>query len=80
MEPLDIWGRPEKATPHRFEWALKTLRDGGKVRRSTWAEGSYIYRNEHNVLVFFLGGTRLVKEIPHNCDWQDLAATDWRRA
>jgi hypothetical protein len=82
MEELDIWGNPVSPALHEFKWALKTLKAGGKVRRAKWAKGSYVYVNQHNILVFYLNGElspiRRVREIAHNCDWQDLSATDWQ--
>jgi len=80
MAELDIWGEPVSRAVHDFKWAWKTLKAGGKVRRAKWAEGSYIYVNQHNILVFYLPGTRLVCNVPHQCDWQDLSATDWQAA
>lgn len=82
MEELDIWGKPAAPALNEFKWALKTLRAGGKARRAKWAEGAYIYVNEHNILIFHLAGelsaARRFNDVPHRCDWQDLSATDWQ--
>lgn len=84
MEELDIWGNPVSPALHDFKWALKTLTAGGKVRRDKWAEGTFIFVNQHNILIFHLIGDlspiRRVREIAHQCDWQDLSATDWQES
>lgn len=80
MEPLDIWGRPEKSTPHRFEWALKILRDGGRVRRAKWAAGFYIHVNENNILVSESEPTALRPRVArYDLEWSEMCAADWQR-
>ena len=72
---LDIWGRPAKSTPHNFEWALKVLRDGGRIRLPHWLEGCYI-RVKDGQLIYH-SGIGPEGSIGFSLEWHQIASRRW---
>ncbi|SRR6266571_8396301 len=75
---LDIWGRPAKETPHRFEWALAILKAGGKVRLSHWLAGCYICVKGDTLV--YSAGMGSESESGFVLEWCQITSTNWQAA